>query len=194
MSSPHKLAVTLAYILVLGSIGATDAYLTRDRIVIPARTPTPDSGSASSADGIEKNSGANVFETLSRFNLATQTTREESLLRRIIPSDVIVESRVLLRGNDRIAFFSWVESPDVKSYAIALKEALHASFSDDLQDLVDEVQEDPELPTRDVLTFLDPAIHEDRLLFVRVRQRLYEFHIAPGREPEVQELLDALTE
>ncbi len=105
-----------------------------------------------------------------------------------------VEARVILKDNDRLAYFAWIDSPDAKITFTALKEALKTSFSSQLQDLVDETQERPDKPVRNVLSFLDPAIHSERVLFVRVRQRLYEFHIAPGREADIQGLMDALTE
>lgn len=202
MSLPQKFGVFAAYLLILVGIGTADAVLTGDGIVLPiiaqnARSSNGDARSeegGNASTGVAKNEGPDIFRVLEGFSIATQTTREESLLRRVIPQDVPVESRVLLQNDDRIAFFSWVESPDVKTYFTALKEALHASFSDQVQDLIDEEQEDPEKTTRFVLSFFDPAIHEERLLFVRIRQRLYEFHVVDGKEGQVEQVMDSLTE
>ena len=144
--------------------------------------------------GAAEDNGPDIFAEFNAQNIVTNTTKEESLIGSIVPDSMHRKSRVLLEINDRIAFFAWMESPNVKDYFSSLKEALRASFSSDLRDLVDETQERPGKPVRNVLSFIDPAIHEDRLLFVRARERLYEFHVVPGKEAQVQALMDALTE
>ena len=88
---------------------------------------------------------------------------------------------------------SWLETPDVKILFLALKEALHSSFSPELQDLVDEKQQRRGKPPRELLTFLDPAISEERLAFVRVRDRLYELHIPEGMDDAIFGLIEELT-
>ncbi len=193
MNSSSKATATAVFVLVLLGLGVTDAVVNRASLPT-VWTASNTANSASSRTGVVRSNGPDVFDVLNQQTVVTESTQETSLLRRVIPDSVAVESRVLLKGNDRIAFFSWVESPDVKEYFTALKEALHASFSKDVRDLIDETQEQEGKPIRNVLSFYDPAIHEDRLLFVRVRQRMYEFHVAADKEPQVQELMDALTD
>jgi len=77
---------------------------------------------------------------------------------------------------------------------LALKESLHGLFSPDMRDLLDENQAPEGKPPRNFLTFLDPAISEERLVFVRVRERLYEFHIAQAKEDAMYKLVETLTE
>ncbi len=193
MNTPSKATATTVFVLVLLGLGVTDAVVNRASLPT-VWTASNTTSSSSSRPGVVRSSGPDVFDVLNEQTVVTESTQETSLLRRVIPDPVAVESRVLLKGNDRIAFFSWVETPDVKEYFTALKEALHASFSKDVRDLIDETQEQEGKPVRNVLSFYDPAIHEDRLLFVRVRQRMYEFHVAADKEPQVQELMDALTD
>lgn len=187
-----KIGVTAGYILFLFLLGMTDAVVTQSINLIPQEPGTLSEEDA--AAGVRRVTGPDVFAVLNQEGIATQNTQEESLLKKTVPNDTKVESRVILLGNDRLAFFAWMESPDAKTYFTALKEALHTSFSSELQDLVDEVQEREGKPVRNVLSFRDPAIHTERILFVRSRQRLYEFHVAPGQEEEIQRVMDGLTE
>ncbi len=192
MRTGAKIGTAAGYIALLLVFGITDAVTTQGINLVPQEPGTISDEDASA--GVRRVNGPDIFAVLSAAGIATQTTREESLLSKIVPSDVEVESRVILLGNDRLAFFAWVESPDAKAYFTALKEALHTSFSSELQDLVDEVQEREGKPVRNVLSFLDPAIHTERILFVRSRQRLYEFHVVSGQEEEIQRVMDELTE
>ena len=201
MSFTSKVLTTAAFVVLLVGIGAVDAFLTQNVNKLPgeqteatdAPAPPAQPGNVN-GPGVAKQRGPDVYDILNAQGIVTETTREQSLLRRVIPDQVAVDARVVLKDNDRLAFFSWVESADVKTYFSALKEALQESFSPDIADLVDETQEREGKPVRSVLSFTDPAIHEDRLLFIRTRQRLYEFHVAPGKEEPIQVLMDALTE
>jgi len=143
--------------------------------------------------GVRPAKGPNVLETLVLQEFMFQDTRETSLLE-IIISEADVKSRVLMKDADRSGLIAWVESPRVKVYFLALKEALHNSFSPAVTDLVDEMQRREDRPTVNLLTFKDPAISEERIAFVRVRDRLYEFHIAQGNDDAIFALIDALTE
>ncbi len=191
MSLFQRFATAIIFILILTGLGTTDALLTSDMQWIPQ-----DGNSLSSAQplGIEKQNGPDVFDVLNKEGIATENTDEQSILHDIVPEGTPTEARTLLMNNDRLAYFSWTESPDVKVYFSALKEALRTSFSSHMQDLVDENQVREGKPLRNVLSFKDPAIHEERLLFIRVRQRMYEFHVPEGKEGEVQRLMDSLTE
>ena len=121
-------------------------------------------------------------------------TSDDFFLSKILDTHAPLSSNVLLEKNDRIATLAWIDSPDVKETFTRLKEKLRSAFSNQLHDLIDETQSQPGKPPRDILAFRDPAIHTDRLVFARVRQRLYELHVTPGKEAAVDRLVDALTD
>jgi hypothetical protein len=184
-----SIAATAGYAVLLLGIGTADAILTRDVNILPVLPAEDDT-----TTGVPRPAGPELAEIWEDLSITTGETGENSILQSIVTPETEVQSQALLKNNDRLAYFSWVETPEAKIYFTALKQALSSSFSSELQDLVDETQERPGKPVRNVLSFLDPAIHEERILFVRVRQRLYEFHVAEGREAEVQGVMDALTE
>ena len=191
----RRILIGSLFVLLLVAIGTADALITQDLNILPETARTNGEGTAVEEPyGIEKQEGPDVFEVLNSQGITTKGTNEENVLSQIVQNEGDVEARVILKDNDRLAFLAWAEALDAKVYFTALKEALHNSFSSELQDLVDEVQEREGKPVRNVLSFFDPAIHEERLLFIRVRQRLFEFHVAPGKEPDIQTLMDALTE
>lgn len=214
-----KLGTTLAFLGVLIILALADTSLTQTQWWQPSGKPTPKtvitagtvhSTSSETASSTKTSTSGNsstsstvgsaatvqpdLMKIFTKLGYDTQTTREKSIVEKVIPAKVTVQSVVLLKENDRVMQVSWIDVPEVKLYFSALKEALHGSFTDRMIDLVDETQERPNKPVRNVLSFLDPNIHEDRLLFVRVRQRLYEFHITQNQEPAAQTLMDALTE
>ncbi len=189
MSSSQRLFVTSGFVIILLGLGVTDAVLTRDLNWLPEGTE----GTESSAPATVQ-TGPDVFDVLNALGIVTQGTREEGLLEQVVPENETVEKRVILKGDDRLGYFAWVESPDSTLYLSAMKDALRSSFSSQMRDLVDEVQDLPGKPTRDVLSFLDPSIHEERILFLRIGTRLYEFHVPAGKEPDIQTLMDELTQ
>lgn len=209
MRNPTTLTVGLLTVLV--ALGTFDALLIENKkLLIQLQQPEPpqevavvaNSGSSSAAQssaapagGIRKVEEPNVLEilTVEQFNFA-DPARERSLLEQIIPSDVAtVQAKVLVKNGDRIGLIAWADSPQVKIYLLALKEALHSTFSPEMRDLVDEVQEREGKALRNLLTFLDPAINEERVVFIRIRERLYEFHVAEGKDAVVFDLIETLT-
>jgi hypothetical protein len=106
----------------------------------------------------------------------------------------MVTTRVLLMDGDRAGLLAWIETPSVKQVFLVLKESLHILFTPEVRDLLDEVQTTPGKAPRNFLTFRDPGISEERLVFVRVRERLFEFHIAPLKEDAIYKLVEALSE
>ncbi len=181
MTATRKLLLTLGLIVILLSLGAADALLTRDTL----RVPTD--------GGIAKMKGADILAVAGAQGFTPVYSTEDFLLAKILPAEAQVSSRVLLLNNDRVTALAWIESPDVQTIFTALRQRLRPSFSPQLQDLIDETQSEPGKPPRDILSFRDPAIHSDRLLFARVRDRLFEFHVTDGKEAQVNGLLDALT-
>jgi len=159
------------------------------------------SSSSSSSDspvpavpgGVLKANGPDVDQTLAANQLTANETNERSLLQGIVTDGTEVSTRVLMINGDRAGLISWVDSPKVKLYFLSLKEALSQSFSAEVRDLVDETQQPAGKPVRNLLSFFDPSIAEERLAFVRVRERLYEFHIATGSDDAIFALIDALS-
>lgn len=153
------------------------------------------SESTSSPAGVRKAMGPDVLSTLARLGLEVEASDELTILRTVIPAqEAHVEVHVLLRNGDRAGLIAWTESPQVKNYFLALKEALHASFSPHVQDLLDETQRLPGKPPRNFLTFLDEGLSAERLIFLRVRERLYEIRIAEGNDEAMFQLLEELTQ
>ncbi len=187
MSLDEKIIASAMYLVVLIGIGSADAFYTADSIKYPAQR------NVSPATGVSPIAEKDVFGILTQRNITTTTPSEESLIRRITPATEEVTTRVLLQSDDRVALFSYVESAKVKEYFNALKVAVNASFSPDLQGLVDETATPEAGPTYNILSFTDPAISEEKMIFLRVRQRLYEFHVAPGAaEGVVAEIVEEL--
>lgn len=151
--------------------------------------------SASSSPGVVKKGvstkkavGINVTDVLAKLQLISQPTGEASFLSLTAADKTKVQTSVLLRNNDRAFLFSWTESDDVKKHFASLKQALQEQFSGKVSDLVDEVRTSDNGPPVDYLSFLDPALSAERIVFLRVRTRLYELHIAENGT----ELLEAL--
>ena len=155
------------------------------------------SGVALPGGGIPLNQGADVLSTLVAHNFTFEdpTSIEKIVLDRVAPqSEATVEKHVLLLDGDRAGVIAWVESPKVKDYFLKVKEVLHGSFTTKVQDLIDETQRRENLPVRNLLTFFDPGLLPERVVFVRVRQRLFEIHIADGKSKELFDLIEELTQ
>lgn len=140
----------------------------------------------------KKKSGIDVPATLASLQLMTTPTSEKSLLSLSVQG-VKVESMILLFNNDRAALFSWIESDDVKTIFSSLKQTLQEQFSPELTGLTDTTQTPPSGPPVDILSFKDPAIAPEIVLFTRVRNRLYEFHIAETGPEVISRLIGELS-
>jgi hypothetical protein len=182
----QKIIATALYLCVLLGIGTADAYFTKDKIKYPTERNT------TATTGVAPVAEKDVFSILTARNITTTTPSEESLLQRIAPASENMTTRVLLQNNDRLALLSYVESPKVKEYFNALKVAVSASFSSSLQGLVDETTTPDAGPTYNILSFKDPAISEEKMIFLRVRDRLYEFHVVDGKDGVVGEIIEEL--
>ncbi|MSR87286.1 hypothetical protein EXS70_03895 [Candidatus Peribacteria bacterium] len=174
--------VSLGFVLILVLLGTTDAFFTRGTLRLPG------------ADGIPKQTAASVAATVEKEGFALADTHEEFLLQGILPHGTYVSGHALLWQDDRVGAVAMVESPDIQRTLTIMRKQLQASFSPSLKDLIDETQSEPGKPPRDVLSFYDPRIHTDRIVFARVRERLYEFHVTLGKEPVMDRLVNALTE
>jgi len=216
MSRQHF--VTIGLLVLLVAVGATDAILTGEQLPIGTHEGAADDGTAMSSSseamtgssdtmamssssamsqepvmGTRRRTGPNVLEVLTQEQFTFQETDESNILGLVVPEEAGVESRIILKDKDRAGLIVWADSPQVKNYFIALKEALHTSFSPQVTDLLDELQSPEGKPPRNLLTFLDPGISEERIVFIRIQSRLYEFHIAEGHDEEIFDLIEALT-
>ncbi|MFH0770442.1 MAG: hypothetical protein V1926_03620 [Candidatus Peregrinibacteria bacterium] len=163
---------------------------------LPSTPPpsTPEiSGPPTSSAGVTIASGPDIPSILAERQIVSQETTEVTLMGKVITGSPVM-AKVLLTNGDRAGLIAWTESPGVKLFFMAIKEALQKSFSAEVTDLIDESQQQPGKPVRNILTFRDPAFGEERFAFVRVRERLYEFHIAPGKDDVIFALIEALTQ
>lgn len=191
MSNRFKLITTALLLLVLGGIAGTDYLLTSDSL--SARLGMNGEGAVDALipGKVAKSSGAAVQTVIANAGLEVTTSEEPTFLSQMI--DTGLTSVTVLRDGDRAGSVTWIESPEVKTLFIALKDGLLESFSAGLHDLKDTTEQEVGHPVRNILRFTDPALSDEELVFVRVRERLFEFHIAPNAKDTMNELMEALT-
>jgi len=206
MNPRNKLIVTLALLVLLGGLGTADYLLSGDEYSAQLTDDSamndddkPMASSASSSDGVmteggvAKHKGPDALAVLQEMGFTAAASEDLSLLSQVVSDGTDVNSIAILMNGDRAGSVTWVESPEVKNYFIALKEALLGAFSPQMTDLKDETLQETGKPVRNLLTFFDPAISEERILFARSRERLYEFHIVAGKEESMNQLVEELT-
>lgn len=166
---------------------------------VPVEIPVEAVSSSSSSRRVvkkgtstKKKSGIDIPATLASLELVTAPASEQSLLN-LSAQGAKVDTVVLLFRNDRAALFSWIESDDVKTIFSSLKLALQEQFSPKITGLTDTTQTPPNGPPVDILSFRDPAISPEIVLFIRVRNRLYEFHIAESGSEVISRLIGELS-
>jgi hypothetical protein len=151
--------------------------------------------SSSSFAGVKKGTtrkeGPDVQNLLQTQGYTAAAIAEPVLIGAIAQQETM-NGFVLLKNNDRTALLAWIDTPNVKTIFAGLKQALAENFSGRVSDLVDETQTPAQGAPRDILSFIDPSLSSERFLFVRIRTRLYEFHIAQGKEADVQAIVEAL--
>jgi len=211
--SMNRAQLTIGLVLILAGLGTADALITdtlpplawvsgngeEEPTVVPVTKepgalPGPTNPNTPFG-GVAKAEGPNVRQLLQEHGFTFEPKQDLLFIPRIIPTlETTMYEGVLLKGNDRAGAIAWTESPKVKIYYLALKEALHSAFTPAVQDLVDETQRRENLPPRNLLTFLDTGISEERIAFARVRERIYEIHMNISHEDELFTVLDALTQ
>lgn len=191
ISNRTKLIVTAVLLVALGGMAGADYLVTGTtlpaRLAFNGEETTPTAPSAA----VPKSSGPAVKTVITEAGLEVHSSAEPTFLSQIIQKGLT--SSTILKDGDRAGSVTWVESPDVKNSFIALKDGLLESFSAGLTGLNDTTEQEPGRPVRNILRFTDPALSDEELVFVRVRERLFEFHIAPGSEETMNALIDALT-
>lgn len=193
MTTRAKIVTTVLLLVALTGVGAADYYLAGREYAasITGGTPSDVSAPTNTGSGVAKADGANVEDVLRAVGFTAQPSEDLTFLAQV-SREQRVHTIVLLQNGDRVGSVSWIDG-DAKSAFIALKEALLPAFSANVEGLSDTTEQQPGAPTRNILTFRDPALSEETLTFVRVRERLYEFHAADGKEPAVRQAIDALT-
>jgi hypothetical protein len=187
MTTRAKIATTVLLLVALTGVGAADYYFEgREYAAELTDAGSPDTGSG----GVAKAEGPDVAAVLGALGLQATASEDLTFLAQV-SRDAEVHSLVVLQGGDRAGSVSWIDG-DAKDAFIALKQALLTAFSDKVEGLSDKTYQDEGSPTRNVLTFRDPALSEETLTFVRVRERLYEFH-ATGSGTTMQAVIDGLT-
>lgn len=138
---------------------------------------------------MKKKSSVRVDDVIQKLGLSSVQTSERSLLS-IAVTTVPVQTSVLLLRGDRALLLSWIESDDVKDIMTNLKKSLQDQFSVQVSDLLDETRQVPNGPPMDVLRFLDPAISSEEIYILRVRNRLYEIHVAKNGADVLGQLME----
>lgn len=194
MTPRLKIAATLALLLVLGGLGTADYYFSGNEY---AASTTSSESSVSTvtapAGAVAKNSGEAVQSVIEAEGLTSSASDDLTMLSQVTTNKPALNSLAILQNGDRAGSVTWEENANVKTTFNAIKEALLTAFSAEVQGLRDETVQEAGKPVRNILTFLDPALSEERIIFVRVRERLYEFHVATGKEETMDALIDALT-
>ncbi len=141
----------------------------------------------------KKAQNMNIDDILAQLQLIIEKTNETSFMMLIAPEKSSVQTVVLLRNNDRAFLLSWMEHDNVKAVFASLKQALQEQFSGKVTNLIDETRTPANKPPVDYLSFTDPALSSERIVFLRIRTRLYELHIAKNGEDLLEQLVAELS-
>lgn len=198
MTTRSKIIVTSVLLLILGGLGAADYFsdnaLTGDIAGEQTDTETSGNDEPLPEGAVRKNTGPEVSDAIAAVeDFSTDESEDLSLITQIVKDGTPVRGLAILHDGDRAGSVTWVESGNVKNYFMALKEALLGTFSPDVTGLKDETLQEEGAPVRNLLTFTDPALSEEKLVFIRVRERLYEFHVADGKDAVMSTLIEELT-
>lgn len=171
---------------------------TPDEIFVPnglniPDQPVPDSDSSSSTEKVQKKTTTDLQSNLEQFGFVLEENQQPALLKQLLPESQQINNKILIKNNDRAGSVAWLTDPEIKNILNLLKDSLHQSFSSELEYLNDETIKAPDRPVVNVLSFKDPAIDEEDITIIRVLDLLIEFHISPGHEGEIDELIDFIT-
>lgn len=190
--TPRTKIVTTALLLVgLAGIGAADYFFSGNEYAADLTGGNGSSSAMSVPGGVAKAGGPDVAAELASLGYQTRASEDLTFLAQV-SRDQAIDSVAILQNGDRVGSVSWIDG-DAKGAFISLKEALLSAFSDKVDGLDDRTEQLEGAPTRNILTFRDPALSEETLTFVRVRERLYEFHASGTGATAMSSLIDALT-
>jgi hypothetical protein len=185
-----KIGVTMALLLVLGGIGAADALLHGK--ALPTALRAPAATEINATRGVAKKRGPDVLATLTDQNFALQAVPENNIIQQVVGTEVPAQYRVLLKDGDRAGFLVWLDTPEAKTYFAAIKEALLATLSENVEALTDETIRDEGQPVVNVVSFFDPAISPERIVLIRTQERIYEIHQSPSHQTATRDLIEEL--
>ncbi len=199
MQQRKHVLVAGTFLVVLVGLGGAEAYVLRDKLqgaLVGTQQPTlmaTEEQPVLTMDGVHRDDGASVDALLAEHaSFEVRPSTGQMFLAVLLP-DETVEIRDLFTNDQYAGTIAWVESPEVKDEFLALKDALLPAFSPQLSGLVDTTIRTPGLPTRNVLSFRDPALNPNALSFIRVRNRLFELHSTPGMEELLENLVSEVT-
>lgn len=184
----QDIAIGTLFTLILAGLATADVLILREPLFLPASLQPQQPG-----QGIGRQQSPVVGDILQSQGIQTQPSDRPSLLERTLQGQEPVTTVILLKDNDRLGLLSWVESPRSKNLFSALREALLSSLSPSVKDLRDERLTPQDRPPRTELSFSDPALSDEKMTLMRIRDRIYELHVATGREATMAGLIDALT-
>ncbi len=192
MTTRAKITTTVLLLLTLVGVGVADYQLAGREYAadIIGQEPVMNDNGGTTA-GVPKADESDVSATLTALGFTLQPSEDLTFLAQVSQQEK-VQSFTILENGDRAGSVSWVDG-DSKQAFISLKEALLSAFSSDVTGLSDKTIQTEGMPTINVLTFRDPALSEETLTFVRIRERLYEFHSAQSQPDAVNGAIEALT-
>ena len=191
MTTRAKIVTTVLLLVALTGVGAADYYFAGREYAADLTGSQPKPTDGGDTGGVAKAGEADVESTLEAMGLTLASSEDLTFLAQV-SRDQEVQSFTIMKDNDRVGSVSWIDG-DGKHAFISLKEALLSAFSDQVTGLSDKTLQEEGRPTRNVLTFRDPALSEETLTFVRIRERLYEVHAAQNKEDAVNAAIEALT-
>lgn len=189
MSLPGKIITSLGFLIVLTGLGFADAYYKGNRVIYPEADEEIVDFPPEQPPAIDDIPGR-----LESMGLLLAVTSERSMIERILPAGTTVASSVLLENADRAGFIAFAQSPEVRRSFLALKETLHASFSADVTELLDEIRDAPDGTPYNYLTFRDPTLGSERFVFLLRGFDLLEFHVTDGKEATIDAAIQAILE
>lgn len=191
MTTRSKIVTTVLLLVALTGVGAADYYFAGREYAADLTGSEPQPTNGGETGGVAKAGEADVEATLTAMGFTLAPSEDLTFLAQV-SRDQEVQSFTILQNNDRVGSVSWIDG-DSKAAFISLKEALLSAFSDQVTGLSDKTVQDEGKPTLNVLTFRDPALSEETLTFIRIRERLYEVHTALNKQDAVNAAVEALT-
>lgn len=190
MTTRAKIITTVLLLVGLAGVGVTDYWLAGRDYAAELIAQQPTNGDTTTG-GVAKAQEADVQSVITQLGLTLSPSDDLTFLAQVA-KDQKVESYTLMKDGDRAGSISWIDG-DSKQAFISLKEALLSAFSDQVSDLSDKTLQEENRPTRNVLTFRDPALSEETLTFIRIRERLYEIHTAQNKQDAVNAAIEGIT-
>lgn len=206
MSTTAKIGIAFLLVLVIAGVATADALIREKSLTSQLSLWLEDGGSDSSSSVANTDGGETqtsepmqedssrdaILQVLIKNGFTYQEKEEPSVLRQLLPTEQL-PSYTLLHNGDRAGSLTWVKISNTTQTFQALKDSLLQSFSPALQDLRDETVAEPNKPVRSVLTFLDPALSQERMVFVKTGNVLFELHITLGKETVLNPLIEEMT-